>query len=61
METCFFAFFLAMFAVVGVVIFVEAGSMSFAGEAVVDLSSAFWGNFFFFFRVTSTHSSTVLG
>ena len=81
METCFFAFFLAlgkggcsvtcagmgavtdlyMFAVVGVVIFVGAGFMSFAGEAVVDLSYAFSGDFFFFFRVTSTHSSTVLG
>ena len=51
---------LYIYAVVGVVIFVGAGSMSFAGEAVVDLSSAFWGDFFFF-RVTSTHSSTVLG
>ena len=52
---------LYMFAVVGVVIFVEAGSMSFAGEAVVDLSSAFGGDFFFFFRVTSTPSFTILG
>ena len=38
---------LYIYAVVGVVIFVEAGSMSFTGEAV-DLSSAFWGDFFFF-------------
>ena len=43
----------------GAVTFVEAGSMSFAGEAVVDLSSAFFlGGDFFFFRVTSIHSST---
>ena len=40
---------LYMFAVVGVVIFEEAGSMSFAGEAVVDLSSAFGGVFLFLF------------
>ena len=51
---------LGIYTVVGVVIFVEAGSMSFAGKAAVDLSSAFWGEFFFF-RVTSIHSSTVLG
>ena len=47
---------LGIYTVVGVVTFVEAGSMSFAGEAVVDLSSAFFGDFFFF-RVTSIHSS----
>ena len=28
--------------------FVEAGAVAFAGEAVADLSSAFWGDFFFF-------------
>ena len=49
------------FAAAGVVVLVEADSMSFEGEADDDLSSAFWGDFFFFFRVTSTHSSTVLG
>ena len=57
-----------VFVEVGVVAFVEAdviafvgaGVVTFAGEAVVGLSSAFWGDFFFF-RVTSTHSSTVFG
>ena len=43
-----------------VIVFVGAGVVTFAGEAVVGLSSAFWGDFFFF-RVTSTHSSTVFG
>ena len=43
-----------------VIAFVETGVVTFAGEAVVGLSSAFWGDFFFF-RVTSTHSSTVFG
>ena len=33
----------------GVVTFAEAGSMSFAGEAVADLFAAFFGDFFFFF------------
>ena len=32
----------------GVVAFVGAGVVAFAGEAVADLSSAFWGDFFFF-------------
>ena len=49
-----------VFVEVGVVAFVGAGVVTFAGEAVVGLSSAFWGDFFFF-RVTSTHSSTVFG
>ena len=31
----------------GVVAFVEAGVVAFAEEAVADLSSAFWGDFFF--------------
>ena len=48
------------FVEVGVVAFVEAGVVAFAGEAVADLPSAFWGDFFFF-RVTSVHSSTVFG
>ena len=43
-----------------VVAFVGADVVTFAGEAIVGLSSAFWGDFFFF-RVTSTHSSTVFG
>ena len=49
-----------MYIAAGVVAFVGAGVVTFAGEAVVGLSSAFWGDFFFF-RVTSTHSSTVFG
>ena len=41
-----------------VVAFAGTGSISFAGEADVDLSSAFFGDFFFFFlRVTSIQSS----
>ena len=40
----------------GVVTFAETGSMSFAGEAVADLSSALIGDSFFF-RVTSIQSS----
>ena len=44
---CFAAGVVA-FVEVGVVAFVEAGVVAFAGEAVADLSSAFWGDFFFF-------------
>ena len=33
----------------GFVSFVEAGVVAFAGEAVADISSAFWGISFFFF------------
>ena len=50
-----------MYVAAGVVAFVEAGVVAFAGEAVADLPSAFWGDFFFFFRVTSVHSSTLFG
>ena len=51
-----------MYIAADVVAFVEAGVIAFAGEAAADLSSAFWGDFFFFFfRVTSIHSSTVFG
>ena len=38
-----------MYIAAGVVAFVEAGVVAFAGEAVADLSSAFWGGFLFFF------------
>ena len=43
-----------MYIAAGVVAFVEVGVVAFAGEAVADLSSAFWGDFFFF-RVTLLH------
>ena len=36
------------FVEIGVVAFVEAGVVAFGGEAVADLPSAFWGDFFFF-------------
>ena len=36
------------FVEVGVIAFVEASVVAFAGEAVADLSSAFWGGFLFF-------------
>ena len=44
--------------IAGVVTFAEAGPMSFAGEAVADLSSAFFEDFF---RVTSIQSSAFFG
>ena len=43
-----------------VVAFAGAGSISFAGEANVDLSSTFFGDFFFL-RVTSIQSSAFFG
>ena len=44
----------------GVVAFAGAGSTSFAGEADADLSSVFFGDFFFL-RVTSIQSSAFFG
>ena len=43
------------------VAFFPAGSTSFTGEADDGLSSDFWGDSFFLFRLPSIHSSTVLG